>query len=92
SFQANPRIDEVGIRFTCLCPSFTNTSMLNPTDKDSNDHIAQMMTETGVNTVEDVAAGFLELVETDNNNGVVMTVTKYRGIQYRHGKPLTNKL
>ncbi|KAK3098763.1 hypothetical protein FSP39_022862 [Pinctada imbricata] len=98
SMAANPSIHQVGIRFTCLCPSFTNTPMfksdyLEDLKKgDPKDPVVQMMTKAGVNTVEDVAAAFLQLVETDNNNGCVMTVTKYTGIQYRHGKPLTNKL
>ncbi|KAK3097311.1 hypothetical protein FSP39_008546 [Pinctada imbricata] len=98
SMAANPSIHEVGIRFTCLCPAYTDTTMFK-SEKiddlkkvDSNDPLVQMVMKAGVNTIEDVANGFMQLVETDNNNGGVMTVTKYKGIQYRHGKPLTNKL
>ncbi|KAK3098193.1 hypothetical protein FSP39_017093 [Pinctada imbricata] len=98
SMAANTRMHKVGIRFTCLCPSFTDTPMFNSEyfedlkKVDPNGPVLQMVTKAGVNTVEAVAAAFLQLVETDNNNGGVMTVTKYTGIQYRHGKPLTNKL
>lgn len=42
--------------------------------------------------VEDVVKGLMELLESENNNGAVMTVTKHHGIQYRHGKPLSHKL
>jgi len=34
----------------------------------------------------------MKLLEVDDNNGAVMTVTKHLGIQYRHGKPLSHKL
>lgn len=42
--------------------------------------------------VEEVVKGFMLLLEVDDNNGAVMTVTKKHGVQYRHGKPLSHKL
>lgn len=88
SVAQNPENPAQGIRYTCLCPAFTATDMFN----NQNHGNLDIIKNTGVNRVEDVVKGLMELLESENNNGAVMTVTKHHGIQYRHGKPLSHKL
>lgn len=104
SVSQNPSNKKRGIRYTCLCPAFTDTTMFDSKwtnenkeappgiDETSQKGATELISKTGVNSVEDVVKGFMKLLEVDDNNGAVMTVTKHLGIQYRHGKPLSHKL
>lgn len=94
-----PMNKERGLRYTCLCPAFTDTAMFDKewsgdgeTPAGINDAHRNLIDKTGVNSVEDVVRGFMQLLEVADNNGAVMTITKKLGIQYRHGKPLSHKL
>lgn len=104
SVAQNPANKERGMRYTCLCPAFTDTTMFDKKWSDEGEEpppgfseeekkgALHLIEATGVNTVEEVVKGFMTLLEVDDNNGAVMTVTKKHGIQYRHGKPLSHKL
>ncbi|XP_052102191.1 15-hydroxyprostaglandin dehydrogenase [NAD(+)]-like isoform X2 [Mytilus californianus] len=104
SVAQNPANKERGMRYTCLCPAFTDTTMFDKKWSDEGEEpppgiseeekkeFLHLIETTGVNTVEEVVKGFMKLLEVDDNNGAVMTVTKKHGVQYRHGKPLSHKL
>ncbi|XP_056022305.1 15-hydroxyprostaglandin dehydrogenase [NAD(+)]-like isoform X2 [Ostrea edulis] len=95
SVAMNPAIDSTGMRFVCLCPGFTDTSMLTEGGKEDvsgKDEAEQIVQSAGVNTVESVVEAFMQLLLTDDNNGGVMAVTKQRGIQYHGRRRKVNKL
>lgn len=96
SVAMNPDVGRSGLRFVCLCPGFTDTSMLSSGLKSEgisgNKLTEELLTSTGINTVEFVVEGFMQLLLTDDNNGGVMAVTKQRGIRYHGRRRKVNKL
>lgn len=96
SVAMSPDLGRSGLRFVCLCPGFTNTNMLakgQDSEGISGNKLAEeIVTSAGVNTVEFVVEGFMQLLLTDDNNGGVMAVTKQRGIQYHGRRRKVNKL
>lgn len=83
----NPYLDKMGLRFACLCPSFTKTEILNKNNT-LYPHDANSVIEThGVNPVSLVVDAFLRIVENEQCNGAVLTVTPKDGIVY-HKRPL----
>lgn len=94
SVAMDPDISSTGMRYVCLCPGFTDTSMFTK-DHDvgfGKEQAEQLVTSVGVNTVEFVVEGFMQLLLNEDNNGGVMTVTKQHGIQYHGRRRKLNKL
>ncbi|CAH1268804.1 15-hydroxyprostaglandin dehydrogenase [NAD(+)]-like [Branchiostoma lanceolatum] len=76
-----------GVRVNALCPSFTDTDIINVTE-DSMGKDYWMVPKTfeklgGLLPVSTVVEGFLQLVEDDTQNGAVMRVTLAKGIDYK---------
>ncbi|XP_033750493.1 15-hydroxyprostaglandin dehydrogenase [NAD(+)]-like [Pecten maximus] len=102
SMAAGPRVLDTGLSYAVLCPAFTDTNLFNASQMAQSENkvenfnqVAKIVTNTGIQTVADVVNGFLQLVEADSNNGVVMAVSKQKGIQYinrQRRKPQENKL
>ncbi|KAK7115818.1 15-hydroxyprostaglandin dehydrogenase [NAD(+)]-like [Littorina saxatilis] len=87
SWSYNPYVKKMGLRFACLCPAFTATDILNPMGTlypVDAEKITQMI---GINEIPAVVAGFIQLVEDEQCNGAVMTITAQEGIQF-YKKPL----
>lgn len=104
SMAADPKVSETGVSYATLCPAFTDTALFNKQQQDrqmqesddsSVNQYVNLVSNTGIQTVDDVVNAFLQLAEADSNNGIVMAVSKQKGIQYinRHRqKPRDNKL
>lgn len=93
SVAANPNVCDLGMRFLCLCPAYTDTGLFQAghsgrKEVPNLDKISQLVKSTGINSVESVANAFMELVENENNNGAVMAVSMKKGIEYKHGRPV----
>lgn len=94
SWASNPVIGKLGISFACLCPSFTSTDLLSDalggsspplvTYSENKARVMEIINRAGVNSVEDVSKAFIEIVESNNNNGAVVTVDKHKGIMYQY--------
>lgn len=82
SWSFNPRVQKMGIRFACLCPAFTATRMLDGVNTMFPEDARKMIEMVGINTVESVVDGFMQLVENEQCNGAVMTVVAREGIKY----------
>ncbi|KAK7503532.1 hypothetical protein BaRGS_00005071 [Batillaria attramentaria] len=83
----NPHIEKMGLRFAVLCPSFTKTDILNSMDALYIDDAHKLVAQLGINPVSTVVDGFMELVDNEQCNGAVVTVTSKEGIVY-HKQPL----
>ncbi|RUS72062.1 hypothetical protein EGW08_020177 [Elysia chlorotica] len=85
SSASNPHLKEMGVQFGCLCPAFTDTAIikLDPKKVDYFDEAQKIISQVGINQVETVVQGFLQLVESPNCNGDIVTVTAHDGIQYK---------
>ncbi|KAK3776119.1 hypothetical protein RRG08_046786 [Elysia crispata] len=85
SCASNPHLKEMGVQFGCLCPAFTDTEILKMDSKkvDYYDEAQKIIQHVGINPVETVVQGFLQLVESPNCNGDIITVTAHDGIQYK---------
>lgn len=95
SWASNPSIQKYGINIACMCPAFSDTSMLtsafegNPgliTYEENKAAVHQIVDKIGVNSVEDVVEAFIQLVEKEDNNGAVVTIEKNHGAVYRFTK------
>ncbi|XP_025076718.1 15-hydroxyprostaglandin dehydrogenase [NAD(+)]-like [Pomacea canaliculata] len=85
-WSMNPYIAKMGLRFACLCPAFTDTQILCSTITDYPEDAQKIIQQVGINKVETVTEGFMQLVEDNQCNGAVMVITAQNGIQY-HRKP-----
>ncbi|XP_046565230.1 15-hydroxyprostaglandin dehydrogenase [NAD(+)]-like [Haliotis rubra] len=93
SWAANPHLASLGISFACICPTFTDTDMIVHGDfregrslytEDSQ----RMMAEVGVMPLSQVVTAFEQLLDSPDNNGIVMSVTNIKGVRVRkHGRP-----
>ncbi|XP_061193218.1 15-hydroxyprostaglandin dehydrogenase [NAD(+)]-like [Saccostrea echinata] len=96
SVAMNADIFSTGMRYVCLCPGFTDTSMVtegvNEEGIFGNAKAQEILQSAGVNKVEFVVQAFMQLLTTEDNNGGVMAVTKQKGIQYHGRQRRTNKL
>lgn len=73
-----------GIRVNCICPGFTNTKMVtNPQflASESSYREKDIISKLGLISPEEVASGVMQLIEDENYNAAVMTVTKTKGIE-----------
>jgi len=62
------------IRVNCLCPSFALTPMIEKA-LEARPSLRQTMDEFGIVPIDDVARGFMELVNDESKDGEVLTVT-----------------
>jgi NAD(P)-dependent dehydrogenase (short-subunit alcohol dehydrogenase family) len=69
-----------GIRVNAICPSFTDTPMVQAGGPQAIAGIKQLV--GGILTAEQIAEGVLELIRDDTRAGAVMRVTVSRGIDY----------
>ncbi|GMH80561.1 hypothetical protein TrST_g2961 [Triparma strigata] len=72
-----------GIRVNCLCPAFTDTPLVQGlVDDPKFGPAGKMAIESlgGLIPMENVVSAFMGLVENEDNNGAVMTVTNAHGI------------
>ncbi|XP_045215960.1 15-hydroxyprostaglandin dehydrogenase [NAD(+)]-like [Mercenaria mercenaria] len=92
SWAANPLCKTYGLSFACLCPAFSDTNMLSDTLSEdpplityheNEEQVQGVIHGIGVNSVEDVSAALIELIEKEDNNGAVVTIEKSRGAVYR---------
>ncbi|KAI8793617.1 15-hydroxyprostaglandin dehydrogenase [NAD(+)] [Biomphalaria glabrata] len=89
SWASNPYIGQLGLQFGCLCPAFTDTAILYPKSKSQyDDDFKKFIGQYGVNKVETVVEAFLMLVESENCNQDIITVTAQDGIQYHYKENL----
>ncbi|CAL1538776.1 unnamed protein product [Lymnaea stagnalis] len=84
SWASNPYNSQMGLQFGCLCPAFTDTDILNQKEKqmlyfEDGQRITKHL---GINRVEKVVQGFLQMVESENCNGDIITITAKEDIQY----------
>ncbi|KAK7503537.1 hypothetical protein BaRGS_00005076 [Batillaria attramentaria] len=86
SWSFNPHAQKMGIRFACLCPAFTATRLLDGANTILPEEARKMIEMVGINKVDSVVDGFMQLVEDEQCNGAVMTVVARQGIKY-HKKP-----
>ncbi|XP_028402031.1 uncharacterized protein LOC114524972 [Dendronephthya gigantea] len=70
-----------GVRINCICPSCVDTDMLRIVTKD-NPIMQQAVEAMGVQTVDVVAKGFLELLHDEERVGEVMRITVKNGIDF----------
>jgi len=71
-----------GIRVNAICPSFTNTNMVQSIASTDAKYFA-VVQAMGVMDVSLVAKGMLELISDEKQNGAVMRVTQKNGIDYQ---------
>ncbi|GFS10800.1 hydroxyprostaglandin dehydrogenase [Elysia marginata] len=84
SCASNPHLKEMGVQFGCLCPAFTDTDILKDVLKvEYPEEVKGIIQQVGINPVERVVQGFLQLVESPNCNGDIVTVSAQDGIQYQ---------
>ncbi|KAH3839470.1 hypothetical protein DPMN_112901 [Dreissena polymorpha] len=91
SWAMNPRQSEYGVSFAVLCPAFTDTAMMSSafdtespsTVTENKELVRSLIDKVGINTIDDVARAFVELVEKEDNNGAVVTVDSKLGTVYR---------
>jgi NAD(P)-dependent dehydrogenase (short-subunit alcohol dehydrogenase family) len=69
-----------GIRVNAICPSFTDTPMVQAGGPQAIEAVKQLV--GGILQPEQIADGVLELVRDDTRAGAVMRVTVSRGIDY----------
>jgi len=62
---------ETGVKVQCICPSFADTAILKD-EKGGNSHRDQLEKNYGLLTVEEVADGFMQLVENCGNGAAVI--------------------
>ncbi|ESO98137.1 hypothetical protein LOTGIDRAFT_226677 [Lottia gigantea] len=94
SWAANPTVKEMGISFSCICPHATDTMML---DNILPHHAVNMpenlkgiLADTvGICPISLLAEALTTLLGKENNNGILLFVNKFRGIQFvtRHYNP-----
>ncbi|XP_071100945.1 15-hydroxyprostaglandin dehydrogenase [NAD(+)]-like isoform X1 [Haliotis cracherodii] len=93
SWAANPHLPSLGISFSCICPTFTDTDMIVHDDSRKgqslySEDFQRVMAEVGVMPVSQVVSAFEQLLDSPDNNGVVMAVTNIKGVRIRrHGRP-----
>ncbi|KAL8566487.1 hypothetical protein ACOMHN_012306 [Nucella lapillus] len=87
-WSKNRYLKKMGLTFACLCPAFTATDILTSQKTLYTEDMQKMLDVIGINEVSVVVEGFMQLVEDDQCNGAVMTITKHEGILY-HKKPLS---
>ncbi|GFO35778.1 15-hydroxyprostaglandin dehydrogenase [NAD(+)] [Plakobranchus ocellatus] len=85
SCASNPHLKKMGVQFGCLCPAFTDTDMIKIGDNKVlyANEAQQILKQIGINKVETVVEGFLQLIESPNCNGDIITVSNREGIQYK---------
>uniref|UniRef100_A0A0B7A9R7 15-hydroxyprostaglandin dehydrogenase [NAD(+)] n=2 Tax=Arion vulgaris TaxID=1028688 RepID=A0A0B7A9R7_9EUPU len=85
SWSTNPHLGEMGIQFGCLCPAFTDTAIMELDEKRVLyfEEALNLIKKVGTNKVETVVQAFLQLVESGNCNGDIITVTATNGITYK---------
>lgn len=85
SCASNPHLKEMGVQFGCLCPAFTDTDIIKVDFMKLSypDEAQKIIKKVGINQVETVVQGFLQLVESPNCNGDIITVTAQDGIEYK---------
>uniref|UniRef100_V9L794 15-hydroxyprostaglandin dehydrogenase [NAD(+)] n=1 Tax=Callorhinchus milii TaxID=7868 RepID=V9L794_CALMI len=84
------RLGNYGICINALCPSFVNTSILDTINHKENlgnfyqfkDRVKNLINVIGVLETSEIATGFLQLVEDDKLNGVVMKITPSKRIHF----------
>ncbi|CAG5122287.1 unnamed protein product [Candidula unifasciata] len=95
SWSSNPHLDEVGVEFGCLCPAFTDTAIMDFDEKKLlyPEEAFGLIKKMGTNKVETVVQAFLLLVESQNCNGDIITVTVKDGVQYHYkGKQTKSRI
>ncbi|KAL5005314.1 hypothetical protein ScPMuIL_018770 [Solemya velum] len=89
SCSVNPKVKAANIRLACLCPTFTDTPILDMTDDhftswSSRQNLWKDVEQLGIMKVETVAQGFIQLLLDKDNNGAIMTISPNRGIQTKY--------
>ncbi|XP_048736391.1 15-hydroxyprostaglandin dehydrogenase [NAD(+)]-like [Ostrea edulis] len=96
SVALKPDTGPSGLRYVCLCPAFTYTSMFSEVQQamavPGHESLSKVVQDTGINKIEDVVEAFMQLLLTDDNNGGVMIISKKGGIQYHGRRRKVNKL
>ncbi|MGB2694623.1 MAG: SDR family oxidoreductase [Dehalococcoidia bacterium] len=69
-----------GIRVNAVCPSFTDTPMIQPAGEEGRTAMSREV--GGILRPELIAEGVLELVRDDSRAGAIMRVTINRGLDY----------
>ncbi|KAH9523608.1 hypothetical protein Btru_040442 [Bulinus truncatus] len=92
SWASNPYNSQMGLQFGCLCPAFTDTAIAYPKSEQLlyYNEGKKFIQHYGINKVETVVEAFLKLVEADNCNGDIITITTQNGIEY-YNKRKPNK-
>lgn len=71
----------VGVRLNCICPSVIETDMIKET-VESDPSLKPQIDAIGMQSVDIVAKGFLQLLEDETKNGEAMRITTQNGIDY----------
>ncbi|XP_048576720.1 15-hydroxyprostaglandin dehydrogenase [NAD(+)] isoform X2 [Nematostella vectensis] len=74
-----------GIRAACICPVFTDTPLLDKI-KEEMPQMSTLLEHIGVCTVDQIAEGFLQLLQDDEKVGGVLKVTAKDGVGYEEFK------
>ncbi|XP_028405588.1 15-hydroxyprostaglandin dehydrogenase [NAD(+)]-like [Dendronephthya gigantea] len=75
-----------GVRINCICPSFVDTDM-SRTSALLIPEVKQQQQALGVQTVDDVAKGFIQLLNVEDKVGEAMRISFKNGIEYHTFPP-----
>ncbi|XP_067934175.1 15-hydroxyprostaglandin dehydrogenase [NAD(+)]-like isoform X2 [Watersipora subatra] len=78
--KSEASLEEYGVRVNCLCPSFTDTPILDYVE--GTREAINMIPGHHILKPEFVAEGFMQLVEKEDLNGAIMRVTPQKGIDF----------
>ncbi|BFZ01833.1 hypothetical protein BsWGS_04871 [Bradybaena similaris] len=86
SWSSNPHLREHGVQFGCLCPAFTDTAIMEFDEKKIlySEEALGLIKKMGTNKVDTVVQAFMQLADSENCNGDIITVTVKDGIQYHY--------